>query len=91
MDPEEAWLQWQAELAAQQEVLQDLDDREVGQQLEINSIRSLITAPTGTQRARNDAQSQLEAALAELDQIRVDIGEAQAEFERIQASSPGAP
>ncbi len=87
-DGEEAWEAWQAAVAEQRALVQNLSDNEVRQLLEITRLRGFVTAPTGSQRERNQAQIELGLADSQLTDIRTALDEARIELERLEAESP---
>ncbi len=86
---EEEWAEWEAVVAEQRSVVQSLEDRELRQQLEMNRIRNLFTAPVTTQAERAQAQAGLDQAQAQLDSIRMELEEARTALEEILAQEPG--
>ena len=90
-ESEEAMIQRQAAIAEQQALVQDLEDEYVRQTLETGRLRALLTAPTGSQRLRNQIQAQLTAALGGLEELQTALDSARAELERLDAEGPGRP
>ena len=89
--PEETRAAWEVAVSEQQSVVQDLEDQEVRQQLEISRIRNVFVAPVTTAAEKNSAEVQMVVAEAALAQIRIDLDEARAALEDLQALEPLAP
>ena len=89
--PEETRAAWEAAVSEQQSVVQDFEDQEVRQQLEISRIRNVFVAPVTTAAEKNSAEVQMVVAEAALAQIRIDLDEARAALEDLQALEPPAP
>ncbi len=87
-DPAAALIAWQTAVAEQRALVQDLEDNEVRQSLEIGRLRGLVTAPTGSQQVRNQAQVELALAESQLTDIRAALDETRIELERLEADSP---
>ena len=83
-----ALIAWQGAVAEQRVLVQDLEDGEVRQSLAITTIRGRVTAPTGSQRERNQAQVELAVAESQLTDIRTALGEARIELELLETDSP---
>ena len=88
---EEERAAWEAAVAEQQTVVQDLEDRELRQQLEINRLRNLFTAPVTTQAERAQAQAGLEGAQTRLEATRTELEAARASLEDLLAQEPAGP
>ena len=86
---EEELAEWEAAVAEQRAVVQSLEDRELRQQLEMNRIRNLFTAPVTTQAERAQAQAGLDQAQSQLDSIRTELEAARMALEEILAEEPG--
>ena len=85
---EEAWIAWQAELDAQQDLIQTLEDREVRQQLDINRFRAQVQAPIASQAQRDAAQQGITDTEAALVRTRTDLEAARVQLEQIQLREP---
>ena len=83
---EEGRAAWEAAVDEQRAVVQDLEDRELRQQLEVNRIRNLFTAPVTTQAER--AQAGLEAGQTQLEAIRAELEAARTALEDLLAQEP---
>ncbi len=86
---EEERAEWEAAVAEQRAVVQDLEDRELRQQLEINRLRNLFTAPVTTQAERAQAQAGLEGAQTQLEAIRTQLAAARTALDDLLAQEPG--
>ena len=86
---EEERAEWEAAVAEQRAVVQDLEDRALRQQLEINRIRNLFTAPATTQAERAQAQAGLGGAQTQLEAIRAELEAARTALEDFLAQEPG--
>ena len=89
--PEETRAAWETAVSEQESVVQDLEDQEVRQQLEISRIRNVFVAPVTTAAEKNSAEVQMIVGEAALAQIRIDLDEARAALEDLQALEPPAP
>ncbi len=87
---EVAWEAWEAAVAQQRGRVQGLGDSEVRQLLEITRLRGLVTAPTGSQQQRNQAQLEVGIAEGQLEGIRTALDVARIELERLEANTPGS-
>ena len=85
---EEERAEWEAAVDEQTAVVQSLEDRELRQQLEINRIRNLFTAPVTTQAERAQAQAGLEAGQTQLEAIRAELEAARRALEDLLAQEP---
>ena len=83
-----ALIEWQAAVTEQRALVQDLEDNEVRQSLAITTIRGRVTAPTGSQQERNQAQVELALAESQLTDIRTALDEARIELVLLEADSP---
>lgn len=83
-----ALIAWQGAVAEQRALIQDLEDGEVRQSLAITTIRGRVTAPTGSQQERNQAQVELAVAESQLTDIRTALDEARIELELLETDSP---
>ena len=90
-DTEEEWAEWEAAGAVQRAVVQDFEDREVRQQLEIDRLRNLVTAPVATEVERAQAQASLDQAQSRFESIQTELEAARATLEKLEASGPGGP
>ena len=81
--------EWEAAVAEQRAVVQDLEDRDLRQQLEINRLRNLFTAPATTQAQRAQAQAGLGGAQTQLEAIRTESEAARTALEDLLAQEPG--
>ncbi len=87
-ESEEARLAWLAELEAQQDLVQQLEDREVRQQLDINRFRAQVQAPIASQQQRDQAQRGITDTESALAQTRIELEVARVLLEQIQLSEP---
>lgn len=88
VDVEAAWVAWQSAIQAQTAEIQALEDQAVSQQLSMNEMEATVTAPTGTQQARNLAMTQLASARSSLEQTEERLAEASAELNELLAQDP---
>jgi hypothetical protein len=88
VDVEAAWVAWQSAIQAQTAEIQALEDQAVSQQLSMNEMEATVTAPTGTQQARNLAMTQLAGARSSLEQTEQMLAEASAELNALLAQDP---
>ena len=89
--PEEVRAAWELAVVEQQAVVQDLEDQEVRQQLEITRIRNVFLAPVSSAPEKNAAEAQMVVVEAQLAQVRIELAEAWASLEALQAEAPPAP
>lgn len=87
-DPEAAWLEWQAQMAAKQAEVQDLEDREVRQRLAMTEMQNVVTGPLGTQQSRNQARVELATAEGALIEIQAALAQARVELTALQGLEP---
>jgi hypothetical protein len=79
---------WWPAVAQQRGLVQNLEDNEVRRLLEITSLRGRVTAPTGSQQERNQAQAELANAEMQLIDIRGELAEARSELQILEADIP---
>ena len=87
-ESQEARLAWLAELEAQQDLIQQLEDREVRQQLDINRFRAQVQAPIASQQQRDQAQQGITDTEAALARTRIELEIARALLEQIELREP---
>ena len=91
VDGEAIWESWETAIAAQRTRVRDLEDIEVQRMIEITRLRELVTAPTGSQQARNQAQIEVGMAANRLADTRAALAQAQIALERMEADTPADP
>ncbi len=75
-----------AELEARRAALQELEDRVVGQRLDMVEIRNRITGPLGANEERNRARAALAEAALGLDRLQAELERARAELAALESN-----
>ncbi len=86
---EEAWITWEVEVEAQQDLIQRLEDREVRLQLDINQLGEQSESSTANPEQRNQAQQGIAEREAALARTRTDLDAARTLLKQIQLKGPG--
>lgn len=90
-DEAAALIAWRTAVVEQRDLVQNLEDNEVRRLLEITTLRGRVTAPTGSQQERNQAQTELANAEMQLIDIRGELAEARSELQILEADIPVQP